>query len=252
MRPARHNRRDEHLRAERGRACDLAASRIHCHERALRRHDPQLAAGKNRPIPPRGAGKLRDPAHLAIRPRQRHELAVHIDDEDRIAGRPRHLRACHVPGPQPLARGFRHRDHPAAVADHEHDAPVDHRARRIGENAGRCRLAGARQRVSPSRLPAADLVGGNVAGGKRRDNDALSYRRADIGKERSRARARPSRSTAPARHCRRGNATRCRSTRNRPCLQPPWATTAPARRSSGSKARCPCRDRCRPRCHIQW
>ena len=224
----------------------------HRHERALRRDDPQLAAGENRPIPARGAGKLRDPAHLAVGPRQRHELAVHIDDEDRVARRPRHLRAGHVPGPQPLARGFRHRDHPAAVADHEHDAPVDHRARRIGENAGRCRLAGARQRVSPSRLPAADLVGGNVAGGKRRDNDALSYRRADIGKE-----------DRGLGHALRG-----------PQLLPVIAVeamqhavgrheidlasgrrgrlTAPARRSSASKARCPCRDRCRPQCHIRW
>ena len=149
----------------RGRACHLAASRIDG-RRASPPSIPPTACRRREPAhsSARLPGSCADPAHLAVGPRQRHELAVHIDDEDGVAGRPRHLRAGHVPGPQPLARRFRHRDHPAAVADHEHDAPVDHRARRIGENACRGRLARARQRISPSRLPAADLVGGDVAG----------------------------------------------------------------------------------------
>ena len=168
--------------------CHLARPRIGADQKPVPRHQPQLAAGEHRPAPSRAAGKLGHPPHLAVGAGERNELAAEVHDIDGVAGDPRHLRAGEISRPQPLARGFRRGDHFAAVADRVHHAVVDHRPRRIAEDAGGRGFARARQGIAPGRLAAAGVKSGNVAGRKGRNDDVAVDRRTHIAEKRSRLR----------------------------------------------------------------
>ena len=117
---------------------------------------------------------------LAVAARQSHELALRIDDEHTTAGDRGALRPGHVDRPQTLAALGLRGDHAAGMADGEHGAVVDSRARRVahrGQLRGRAR---ARQVLRPDRRAVRHLQRDEIAGWIRHDDDVTVDGRAGV------------------------------------------------------------------------
>src|SRR6187200_3472840 len=69
------------------------------------------------------------------------------------------------------------------MAHGKDDAVIDDRPRRIAEDAGSCGFGGASEGFAPRRLAARSLVGGDVARGERRYDNAARDRRAHIAEQ---------------------------------------------------------------------
>ena len=109
-------------------------------------------------------GELRNPADPARGARDREQLRPIGDHEHPVARDPGRRDAGDVQFPGALAGDQLDRDHPAALADREDPAIVDHRIGvDVGKGADDGRDAGPRQRVLPDDLAVLVAIGGELA-----------------------------------------------------------------------------------------